>query len=417
MEPKQHNTTSIDYVIITNSPGELSAWVYPVGKVLKEKNPDSRIIVLLVPCFYSTGREKEIAANFSFTDIVLEPKDFLKIAAGLKINNFKPNKKGVVISLGGDPWHAVLVAKKFKYPPVIYTMKKADTAAQFKHLFVIHEKLKELLMTTKNIPEDKIEIVGDLMQDSVLPEMTPSQTRAKWNIKQGQQLITFFPGSRLSHVGESLPVFLKVSEQIRERLPGSRFIICLSPFVKMEDIKDFVKQRKHYLIEGAWGELKEDSIITSNGVKVEISQKYRYDLISISDLVITIPGTNTAEIASLGKPMIVAFTWKAKVPSGGLGFLVNSIPISGMLKKMVMSYTYRNVKYKGLPNALADREITPEVVVDRDAMQLTSVALALLKDENRRNQISKELLQIMGGGGAAVKIAEKTIQIGEEQSK
>lgn len=404
----------IDYVIITNSPGELSAWVKPVGKLLKEKRPNSRVIILLVPCFYSTGREREIAQKFSFADTVLGPKDFIKMAFGLKAGNFKPAKKGVVISLGGDPWHAALISKKFKYPAVIYTMKQFETASHFKHTFVIHELLKHHILRRNNLVDSRVEVVGDLMQDSVQPEMTPQETRKKWNLQTGSQLITLFPGSRLPHVEESLPVFLKVCEQIRESNPKSRFIVCLSPFVKLEDVKKFIKKRKHYLIEGTWGELKDNCITTEKGVKVDIAQQYRYDLISISDLVITIPGTNTAEIASLGKPMIVAFTWKAKIPSGGLGFFVNAIPLTGILKKAVMSYTYRNVKFKGLPNALAGKEITPEVVVDESAEQITSVAKTLLSDEKLRSDISVELLKIMGGGGAALKIADKIIQIGDE---
>ena len=404
----------VDYIIITNSPGELSAWVKPVGRLLKEKRPNSRVIILLVPCFYSTGREKEIAQKFSFADIVLEPKDFIRLALGLKAGNFRPAKKGVVVSLGGDPWHGALISKRFKYPAVIYTMKQFETAKNFKHIFVIHELLKHHILKHNNLIDARVEIVGDLMQDSVQPEMTPSETRKKWNLQSGSQLITLFPGSRLSHVEESLPVFLKVCEQIRETNPKSRFVICLSPFVKLEDVEKFIQKRKRYLIEGTWGELKDNCITTVQGVKVDISQQYRYDLISISDLVITIPGTNTAEIASLGKPMIIAFTWKAKVPSGGVGFFVNSIPLTGMLKKAVMNYTYRNVKFKGLPNALAGREITPEVVVDRSAGQITAVAKALLSDDKRRADISVELLKIMGGGGAAQKIADKIIQIGEE---
>ena len=404
----------LDYGIITNSPGELSAWVRPLGKVLKEKNPKARIIILLVPCFYSTGREKEIAQKFPFSDLVLGPKDFTRLALGLKTADFQPAKKGVVISLGGDPWHAASISKRFKYPAVIYTMKPFESASNFKYVFVIHELLKNNILKRNNISESRVEVVGDLMQDSVQPEMTASEIREKWNLQSDQQLITLFPGSRLAHVEESLPVFMRVCEQIREDFPKSRFIICLSPFLKLEDVEKFVKKRQNYLIEGAWGELKDGSITTSEGVKIDIDQQNRYDLISISDLVITIPGTNTAEIASLGKPMIVAFTWKAKVPSGGLGFFVNALPLKGIIKKLVMMYTYRNVKFKGLPNALAGREITPEVAVDKSAMQITAVAKELLGDEERRANISKELFQIMGGGGAAAKIAEKIVQIGEK---
>ena len=109
-----------DYFIITNSPGELSAWVYPVVCELRKQDPESRINILLVPCFYATGREKQIAETFEAVNNVFTPNDFLRFSFGLKVGDFKPYKNGAVISLGGDPWHAVLISKKLKYPAFLY---------------------------------------------------------------------------------------------------------------------------------------------------------------------------------------------------------------------------------------------------------------------------------------------------------
>lgn len=402
-----------DYIIITNSPGELSAWVFPVSAEIKLKDANSRVIVLLVPCFYSTGREKAIAENCESVDMVLEPKDFLKIAFNLTPKGFSSLKSGAVISLGGDPWHAVLVSRRLKLPALLYTMKKADTCRYFKHIFVMQDSLKRKFMNL-GVKEHNITVVGDLMQDGVKPCMTEEETRAKAKLSKSSKVVAFFPGSRLSHVRESLPVFMKTAEEIKVEIPKIEFVICLSPFVTFDDIKVFIAKKKRYNIDGTWGTLEDSYIVTAGGVRIKIERDNRYDIINVSTLVITIPGTNTAEIASLGKPMIVAFTWKAKVPSGGLGFLANLLPFTGMLKKMIMTYMYRNVKYKGLPNALADREITPEVIVDESSSQLSSVAIDLLRDEERLSVISKELLAVMGGGGAASKIADKSIQIAKE---
>lgn len=411
--PKEREKKEFDYFIITNSPGELSAWVYPVVCELRKQDPDSRINVLLVPCFYATGREKQIAETFEAVDNVFTPQDFLRFSFGLKVGDFKPYKNGAVISLGGDPWHAVLISKKLKYPAFLYTMKKADTGKCFKHIFSIHEKLRQRFLSLGIKPEN-ISVVGDLMRDGVKPVLTPEETRKKLNISDDKKIVTFFPGSRLPHVEESLPVFMKTCEEIKEKIPNTEFVICLSPFVNFDDVNKFIKQRNKYIIDGTWGTLKNGEIITAGNTKIKLSREYRYDIVKISDLVITIPGTNTAEIASLGKPMIVAFTWNAKIPSGGIGFLLNLIPATGFLKKSIMMLLHGKVKFKGLPNALAEKELTPELMVDKGSYQLSSLAIELLNDPERCKKISEDLLGIMGGGGAGVKIASKIIEIAQK---
>lgn len=405
------NNNDFDYILITNSPGELSAWVAPVGRALREREPEARIVILLVPCFYATGREADIAGNFPFTDLVLRPSEFIKISLG--ISKFTPAKHGAVISLGGDPWHAVLIASKFKYPSFLYTMKGADTAKKFAHIFTTHDLLKEQLVSQGALPEN-ISVMGDLMQDSVKPELSVTAAKEKWQIADGEQLVTFFPGSRLSHVEESLPVFMKVAEQIRSELPKTKFIICLSPFVKIEDVAKFIKKRKKYIIESSWGELDGDTIVTNGGCRIPVAREKRFDLISISDLVITIPGTNTAEIASLGRPMLTVYTWKAKIPSGGLSFLINRIPWQGILKKKIMELLYSKIKFKSLPNATAGREVAPEIGVEENAEEISSPAISLLKDREKATQISNELRGIMGHAGASYRMAEKIIEITKE---
>ncbi|MCQ2736588.1 MAG: hypothetical protein MJ234_05230 [bacterium] len=402
-----------DYLIVTNSPGELSAWVRPVASELKRREPSSRVIVLLVPCFYATGREQKIAEAFDCVDLVLTPADFMKIAFGGMPKSFKPSPRIIVISLGGDPWHSVLMSRKLNCKAVIYTMKKADTGKSFAHIFSIHEKLKERFIEL-GVDGGNITVVGDLMQDGVKPSMTPSETRKRFSIKPSSKVVSFFPGSRLSHVQESIPVFLKACEEIRENIPDSEFVICLSPFVNFDDLKKFSEKRASYNIDGTWGRIDGDFLETGGGVRIRIERDIRFDVISMSDLVITIPGTNTAEIASLGKPMIVAYSWKAKIPSGGLGFLINAIPFTGHLRKAVMTFMYRKIKFKGLPNALAEKEITPELLVEDSSEELSSLACSLLNDPERLSEISRELLGIMGGGGAAGSIAAKTIQIAKE---
>ncbi|MBI3962913.1 MAG: hypothetical protein HY335_09185, partial [Deinococcus sp.] len=45
------------FLLTTNGPGELYTWVRPVALELRRQFPGSRLIVVLVPCQFASGRE------------------------------------------------------------------------------------------------------------------------------------------------------------------------------------------------------------------------------------------------------------------------------------------------------------------------------------------------------------------------
>jgi len=55
---------TFDIVVTSNSPGELYSLVRPAIKAMHRHIPNVRIILVITPCQYASGREIEVARSF-----------------------------------------------------------------------------------------------------------------------------------------------------------------------------------------------------------------------------------------------------------------------------------------------------------------------------------------------------------------
>ncbi|MCE1248168.1 MAG: hypothetical protein LWY06_16125 [Firmicutes bacterium] len=403
-----------DVVIVTNSPGELSSWVRVITDSIKAKKPDTRIIVMLVPCPYATGREEEIARSFPSVDVIFTPGDFLQFLFFNKTpGNIKFSQRGVVVFLGGDFWHAAWASWKLNFPAIAYTARSyAGWCSRFRYILCPDERVRRGLQELK-VPDRKIKVVGNLVVEGVKPTKNRTECYSQWNLDPSRLTVGIFPGSRIYNMQDSLPVFLKVAEEIKQQEQNVQFIIGLSPFIHLDEINKAIES-PHTPIPGVCGRVSNSGsmlmVETSGGLQIPVIQSLQYDIMNIADMIITIPGTNTAECAFLGKPMVVSSSWKARIPRGGLGFFVNSLPL-GNLRKKLYEGMLEQLKYTALPNMIAHRSIVPEVFVNESSKEISDVAVKLLRDEQWREKISDELKKIMGPTGAAKKITELVFDV------
>ncbi len=405
-----------DIVLVTNSPGELSAWVKVVAQKLKEKARDTvRVVVFFVPCPSATGKEKEIASKYRGIDLVFSPADFLKyVFWGILPKGYVPAKRGLVVFLGGDFWHAAILSWRTKYAAVAYVARdylKWESA--FEHFFVPDERIESSLIRM-GIDRDRISVVGHLLVEGVKPFMSKEEAIKRWGIREGVPVLGMFPGSRLYNLQDSLPVFLKVAEEVKEKMGDVQFLVGISPFRTLEEVSEAVSSPKTP-VEGRKGVLKKDGedifIETEGGILVKVFHKNPYDMINLSDLVLTIPGTNTAECAYLGKPVVVISSWRARVPPIGLGPLFNILPPIPLRKQIYFQFVNK-LRFIALPNLIAGRKIVPEINVEESSSEITEVVVNLLKDSKLRKAMGDELKRIMGEGGASDKISNYILEFG-----
>lgn len=399
-----------DVVIITNSPGELSSWVRVTVEKVRVKAPHARIILMLVPCPYASGREKDIATSFGEIDLVLSPREFLAYLVGFSGSRYHPGINGVVVFLGGDYWHAVLMSRKLGFPAVAYTDRPSSWGRYFRQVCVADPDTKVNLVGA-GVPEVKVSVVGNLMVEGVRPSLSRAQALSSWGLRDGALTVGLFPGSRLYHVRASLSPFLRVAEDLSREVPGVQFALGLSPFLTLDELRGCLLAQPPPYLEGSQGQLREGEdgllhVVTDGGLRIPVVLRQQYDLMNHADLLLTIPGTNTAEIACLGRPMVVAMTWRARVPRGGLGALMGALPMANVLRRELLKGILRKIKYTALPNQIAQREIVPEVRVEHEPGEISRVAADLLKNERRRSEMSAELRTVMGGHGASDRIAD-----------
>ena len=356
-----------DIVLVANSPGELSALVKPAAETMAKKIPDARLTLVLTPCQYTSGKELEYIKTIkgiTHTISATEYKNWILRNQKPKID-FQDN--GLVLFLGGDLAHAVLVAKKLRYPAYAYVQDYIGWTGFYKKFFIPDVQSQNKL-DRRGLLKDKLEIVGNLMVDSVgdIPKWQPEKN-----------VITFMPGSRDWQVKHTTPIYQKIIDKLEIQNPNLKIQIVSSPF---------------------------EAAIEIPGAKT-ISFEEAHN----SELVITIPGTNTARLAARGIPMLVVFPLDniEVIPLEGIAHYISQIPYFGIrIKKKFAEITNRNTRFFALPNIKADREVVEEIRGTIDPKEVAEKAIALLKNLPKRQKMSAELLEAMGPPGAAEKIAE-----------
>jgi len=382
------------------------------------------IILIIPPCQYASGREVDVARSFPEIKYVLGPGDYIKYIFLRKSFPFiSENKKknGVCVFLGGDPFHAVLVSRKLKLPAVAY-MQKPRWRNRFEKFMVLNEEIKNKNFLKEGIASDKVVVVGDLMVDSVRLQMENGENQTSRYSFLERPLISIIPGSRLKIAQNMTLFFLKVCELIKENFPQASFFLVLSPFLKKEDFFNLDEAEIYKVFDDIPRvKLSQErecyKIITSAGLNVDIITAYRYKIMSSSDLALTIPGTNTAELACLGVAMLVVLPLQRPevIPLDGLAGLVGKFPYLGVfIKRYIIKEYNKRTKFCAIPNIRAGRKIVPELRGKVSPQDVASKAKGLLQNREKRESISKELKEVMGKEGAARRATEVVLQVGEQ---
>ncbi|OGC33199.1 hypothetical protein A2311_02185 [candidate division WOR-1 bacterium RIFOXYB2_FULL_48_7] len=356
----------IDIILVANSPGELSSLVKPVAAELA-RHPAYRVILVLTPCQYNSGKELDYVKTLPGIDLVVSASEFKSWALLNKKPPIEFAPKGLVLYLGGDLAYPIIIAKKLHYPPYAYINERLAWKKAYKKFFVPDEATKQLF--NRGLSPDKLINVGNLMVDSV-------QANATW--RPEKNVITFMPGSRSWEIDYMTPFYEQVIKNIKAQTSNIKIQLVSSPFIKATPIA---------------------------GAKL-----VSFEEINNSELVVTIPGTNTALIAARGIPQLVVFPLNNPevIPMDGLGNYVGRLPILGKLfKQWVANMINKKTKYFALPNMKASRLIAPEIRGIISPAQVAGKVIELLNDEAGRGKMSLELTAAMGQPGAAKKIAEE----------
>lgn len=371
-----------DLVLTSNSPGEVASWVRVTAAAAKARRPDVRIVLALVPCPFATGAEARVARCLPGVDAVLSPLQTVAFLLGLPL--YRPARRGLVVFLGGELWHALLLSWRLGYPRLAYLAERSSWSRFFPHLALASAELAP-----------RGQVVGDLMVDG-LEEATALPERP---------VIGLFPGSRGLHLRLTVPHFLAIAESLARRRPDAEFVMAVSPFVSDRELARRAQGRSFLNLPASSARLEAGQLVTREGVRIRLARGNPGAVMRRMHVALTIPGTNTAQLACTGTPFVVGLHEGVPLSGGGLPGLVERLPGVNRLKLRLRWRRFQRQRFTALPNLRAGRAIAPEVIVRKDFGELEDRVLELL-EPRRREEMSRALRAVMGPAGAAGRLAE-----------
>ena len=221
-----------------------------------------------------------------------------------------------------------------------------------------------------------VDFVGNPLVDIVHPSLPVAEAKAKVSKVEGRPLVLLLPGSRVKEITNVLPIMLEALPLIKAKLPNADFVLQKAPTIDTE------------LLE---------SILKTSFLPVRWVEGDNYDVMSACDAAIATSGTVTLEAALCGLPSVICYK------ANGL-----SVAIA---KKMV------RVKYIGLPNLIAGKEILPELIQEKLTPRNIAEGVLNFLSADKHETIKQELKNVvdrLGAPGATKRVAELILKVAGE---
>lgn len=408
-----------DILIVSNGPGELASWVHPVVRQFRRVFPEARLTVALVPCPYASGQEADTLARWPERVGVWTPAETVRyVLTGRAPEGFAPGERGAVLFLGGDQVFGVLLGRRTGFPLLTYTETTARWRG-FTRQFLASDRNTFLRLRGLGLPDDRLRLVGNLMVDAVKTATDPLQTRKLLGLRSNALVLGLLPGSKPFKVRYVTPLFLRVVELLQAEIPELQVVLHRSPFTPREQLAEAIEEERFRLVTGgASGRLERegtiDWIVTERGARIQVIPPEMHDEgLAVIDLALTVPGTNTAELAILGVPMVVALPLHKpeEIPVDGLIGQLGAVPALGPALKRAMAGAFLARRpLVALPNQRAGAMVTPELMGAFSPESLAGAVRSLLEDPVARREVKLKLHAVMGAPGAAEAVVNAMLE-------
>jgi lipid-A-disaccharide synthase len=198
----------------------------------------------------------------------------------------------------------------------------------------------------------------------------------KIDIKRDTNLIGLFPGSRLREVRKIFPVMLESLPELQKQNRDMRFEVAAASEELAHEIRKMLDRRAQ----------------DRQGIEIKVGETAALMQRAFAGIIAS--GSATLEAAYFRLPFVLVY--KVAWPT----YLAARLVVS--------------VKYLGMPNVLADREVVPEFIQDRarpDA--IVKAVRRLIEDADARDRMIAEFDVItgkLGEGGASDQAARAIIE-------
>lgn len=219
-----------------------------------------------------------------------------------------------------------------------------------------------------------VEWVGHPLLDIVKPAFPKEVAFQKFGLDPHRKTVGLLPGSRIHEVERLFPSLLASAHLLQKEIPELQFIVPLAPGLPKTILSSYLKK---------------------NSVPLIVVEGFNYDVMNLSDLLITASGTATLEGAILGKPMIIIYR---------VSFL--SYWIGRALIR---------VDHIGLVNLVAGKEVAPELIQKEvHPQRIAEEALLILRDPILSRKMTESMAEVrkkLGLPGAAQRVAHIVLSL------
>ncbi len=399
---------TVDLVLAGNGPGELTGWVRPVAQSARIVGPaDLRLTLVLSPTQFAGGREADVVQSWGVVDRILTPGQGTRLALGL--GGIEVGPQTAVVHLGGDLWFSARVARRLRAPAAAFaeTPFIVRRHQAFARIFAVSDALAQELHAL-GVPQERIVVTGDPRVDAVrdgahLPSPsrgTPGTIDSAGPTAEGADpIVSILSGSRDHYFRTLLPYFMATADALTAVRPGVTFQIIAAEFLTPNVLSAMQEQTRRQ-----WPALR-----------VVWVTRDPWEAVARGGLTLTIPGTNTAELAILGVPfaVIVPLQLLDDVPAEGLLEYVGRIPgVGRLIKREAVRRYFARPRLVALPNLRAGQAVVPEWIGRWTPGELANRVVQLLDDTPRKAAMVAALRQVYpASGGAAAAIAEQAIAL------
>jgi lipid-A-disaccharide synthase len=213
-----------------------------------------------------------------------------------------------------------------------------------------------------------VEWAGHPLLDLVKPTLSREMAFERFDLDPKRRTIGLLPGSRKHELKRLLPPLLVSAQLLQREIPELQFIIPLAAGIPRAGLSPLIK---------------------NISLPVKVVEGFAYDVMNLSELLITASGTATLEGAMLGKPMVIIY--RVSLLSYWIGRAMAQVDHIGLVNLVVG---------KGIAPELIQNDVNPKRIADE--------ALRILRDPilyRRMTESMVEVRQSLGEPGATQRAA------------
>ncbi len=400
-------------IIAGCGPGELIAWALPLVDAL-ECSTEYRweVDLLFWPRLFLSGSESAAVAQDRRFHSRLLPARALRLLIGASLPpHWQDGRSRVVLHMGGAPLLSQYLGRRLRCPVDAYLEMPVRRMKEFRCLYVADQRAMRLLAESRDCAAGPVQ-VGNLIVDAMARMFQRREALRRNHNPESPPVIGLFPGSRPVQLFQSMGLLLPVARQVLDTQPGCRFLIARAPFVTRDILLRAIERANRRQVPGVpaiYLSGRDGACFLTDGLGLELPLVTRETAFTQMDIMVSSPGTNSAEACVLGIPMLVISPFEAAAPLlSGLSGVLERVPLVGtFLRRCLLRHLVGNMRYYAYPNIRAERPVVAELTGILDAGRIAEAVADLAADHEGRRYTGDLLRDLLGPTGAAEQMAKE----------